>query len=369
MRPPTAPRRPVPAPSTLRPTRSPESIGSAESSGSAASTASPTGRGRAGETAPGQGAGSGHGRDLVLAPEELDAFEGDGTGSWVSGDPGDPAGGAGRSGRSGRAGPPEGVAVETVDPLAEEAPAPVSTLEDRLAERRRAYRRVLWFRIGAMVAAAALVVLLGWLVFFSPVLALRGDRVAVEGAGPYVDVAAVTALAAAEAGTPLARLDTGAIADAVSGMPAVASATVTRAWPGGLTVAVTPREPVAAAGDPGAEVVGLVGSDGVVVASVPPDAVPPGLPWLTVDMGRDGAEESVAAVLGVLAALPAELTAQLAQAGATSPEAITFELIAGGTVAWGDASDTELKAQVLLTLLQVGASWYDVSAPEAPITR
>jgi cell division protein FtsQ len=47
---------------------------------------------------------------------------------------------------------------------------------------------------------------------------------------------------------------------------------------------------------------------------------------------------------------------------------VRLELLDGAQVVWGSASDNELKAAVLATLLQVGASTYDVSTPETPIT-
>ena len=50
-------------------------------------------------------------------------------------------------------------------------------------------------------------------------------------------------------------------------------------------------------------------------------------------------------------------------------ESATIELHGdGATVKWGDATESDLKAAVLQTLRQVGASTYDVSAPRSPVT-
>lgn len=245
----------------------------------------------------------------------------------------------------------------------------VEDLDARRDERRRAVRRVLWFRIGVLAGVLALVTGAVWVVGFSPVLAVQAEHIEVAGGGPFVDPAAVSAVAQVEVGVPLVRADTSGIAETLEGMPTIESASVLRAWPNGLRIELIPREPVAIAGTADGAAVDLVGADGVTVASVAPEAVPAGLPWLGVDMSQDSAAQAVTAVLGVLAALPPELSGQVASVAATSPQAISFTLTSGSQVLWGDDSETNLKAQVLLALLPVGAATYDVSAPRAPITR
>lgn len=248
------------------------------------------------------------------------------------------------------------------------AAAPVRHLEPAYAAKARARRRVLWVRLASLAGAVALLALAGWIVLFSPVLALEPESVEVTGAGPYVDVAEVVAASAAQAGTPLPRVDTAAVREQVEAMPGVAEATVNRAFPRGLAVTVVPREPVALVPQ-GEESVQLVATDGVVIAATPPGEAPVGLPVLAVDLATPNAADSVNEVLTVLSAVPPELLQQIAQAGASGPRSVTFQLADGAEVLWGSAQESELKAAVLLTLLQVGASTYDVSEPETPITR
>lgn len=243
----------------------------------------------------------------------------------------------------------------------------VSQIDRRLDERRRSARRVVLIRLAIGVGVLAGLAGLAWLVWFSSVLGLRADQIAVEGEGPYLDRARAAAVLEPEVGTPLARLDTGALAAAIEEAPDVADAVVARSWPNGVIATLTPREPVAVA-DAGGEELDLVGADGVVVATVSAASVPAGLPLLTVDMGRDGARNTVLAVLGVLDQLPPELREQVRDAGATSTDAIELRLHSGAEVVWGSAAGSALKAEVLLALLQVEATRYDVSAPEAPTT-
>ncbi|HCX83536.1 MAG TPA: peptidase S9 [Micrococcales bacterium] len=250
-----------------------------------------------------------------------------------------------------------------------DVPAPVETLQVRLQEKRRARRRVAGVRIAAGVGVLALLAGLGWVLLGSSWLALRAEDVVVDGAGPYVDAPAVLAVVTAQEGEPLARLDTAGITAQLEAMPAVAEASVVRSWPHGATVTLVPREVVAVSLGADGSAASLVASDGVVVTTVDPDAAPENLPRITVDMTDPASGSAVTAVLDVLASLPPELLGQVAQAGATSQDDVTFTLTSGDTVRWGSAEENALKAQVLLTLLPVDASTYDVSAPEAPLTR
>lgn len=286
----------------------------------------------------------------------------------VDGEPG-PAGEEPSRGLERRADRALGAATQ---PIPQAGSGSLDALQERLAERRRAQRRTGWFRIGVAALGVALVAALAWLVLASPVLALRTEAVQVEIAegsdAGLVDLTQVTAIAGANSGVPLARLDTGGIAEELRALPAVLDASVERSWPHGVVVEVTPRAPVVLA-DTGGEMVDLVGADGVVVASVPADQAPGGLPRLAIDMSGPEAAGAVEAVLGVLAALPAPLAAQIAEAGATGPQAISFTLTDGAGVTWGDAQETELKARVLEVLLSTGSQHYDVSTPRTPITR
>ncbi|ACQ80658.1 Polypeptide-transport-associated domain protein FtsQ-type [Beutenbergia cavernae DSM 12333] len=247
-------------------------------------------------------------------------------------------------------------------------PPRVSQISDRLAERESARRRRTGLRLGVLAGVVAVLAGLGWLVLASPVLALRDDAVEVVGAGGYVDGAAVAAVAGPEVGVPLARIDLAALAEEIEQIPAVQDAGVSRSWPGGLRIEITPRTPVAVV--PGDEGTLLLDAEGVVIATVPAGGeTPAGLPEMTVPLDDGARQDAVAAVLEVLGALPDELRAQIVTAGARSEQSVRFELADGARVEWGSPAESALKVAVLSTLLQVGAAYYDVSAPEAPITR
>jgi len=239
-----------------------------------------------------------------------------------------------------------------------------SSFLERLAERTRARRRLAWRKV--LLLAAAVTVLAGtaWAVLVSPLLALEVADVTVTGVGEGTTVAHedVMAVVARREGTPLARLETGELVADLTQITTVRSAQVTRAWPNGLRVDVVPRVPVAVA--PGDDGVVLLDVEGVVVgtAAEPPEE----LPNVTVPLADERAGQTLAAVLSVLAELPADLRAEVATAGAANPAAITLELADGATVRWGGPEESDLKAAVLAVLREREAGVYDVTVPRAP---
>ena len=246
-------------------------------------------------------------------------------------------------------------------------PTIVSTgSEARFAERARAHRartlrRLAWSAGGALVAGA-----LAWILLWSPVLALDPEQVVVTGAGTVVRTGDMDAVVDAVAGVPLPRLDTIGLRATVLDVPGVRDARVTRAWPRGLAISLLAREPVAAV--PDGERVQLLDVEGVAVGRA--KNAPEGLPLVNVPVG-DG--RTLAAVLGVLEALPLELAADVKSVAAQTMDTVTMELRDGARVDWGSADETELKAAVLQALRSAkkskDATWFDVSAPTLPVTK
>ena len=212
-----------------------------------------------------------------------------------------------------------------------------------------------------VAAAVALVAALMWAVLASPLLATRTVEVVGTERLPAAEVAA---LGAADLGTPLARVDTGALVDRVTELPMVASAEVVRVWPSTLEVRVVERVPLAAV--PAPDGVHVVDAEGVTV-EVRPDA-PADLPLVEVDVATAGAD-ALREATTVLQSLPADLRAQVEQAGAVSRDSVTLRMRGGAQVVWGSADDAATKAEVLRVLLTTPAALYDVSSPTTPVTR
>lgn len=242
----------------------------------------------------------------------------------------------------------------------------VSTgLTDRLRERRRAQRTLLLKRLAWSGGAVVVVAVLVWALLFSPMLALCTDAVEVVGSDSPEDVAEVREVLESRSGTSLVRLDVRELGDEVAGgITRVKSATVTRAWPHGLSVELTLRVPVAQHRvDGGYEIL-----DGEAVVLETVEQPPGGLVDVTAEDGQALTQEQVGAVATAVGSLDAGIRAQVVSGSATQTGQVTLMLTDGARVVWGDSTDTALKASVLAVLLTQTASTYDVSSPHNPTT-
>jgi cell division protein FtsQ len=169
----------------------------------------------------------------------------------------------------------------------------------------------------------------------------------------------VRSTAAVVLGTPLARVDTRAVADRVKALPSVADVDVRRSWPSTLVIAVTERQPVAAV----KVSAGFAVLDGSGVLFETVAAPPTGAVLLAV--ARPGpADAATLAGLTVISALTPQLRRVVRQVDVASLDGITLELIDGRVIVWGDAEQSTKKAQVATLLLGRAHQRLDVSAPD-----
>ena len=243
----------------------------------------------------------------------------------------------------------------------------------RPAARRRSRRdtpvdrrRRLLLRGGV---ATAVLGLLAWLLWGSPVLAVADVRV--DGAGTLTAAEVVDVAGIAE-GTPLLRVDVDAAEARVARLPQVADVEVTRGWPRSVVVTVVERVPIAEVEESGTR--SLVDADGVLfdtVTGYPPVGV---VPLEVADPGPE--DPATRAALAALVVLPEDVRVDLADARATSAEDVTLTLEDGTTVLWGSAEEAGAKADALVALLgqlQAGnlepVGTIDVSTPSAVVLR
>lgn len=213
-----------------------------------------------------------------------------------------------------------------------------------------------------VVIVVPIVLAVGWLLWFSPWMAVSQVQVTVssapEVAGP-LSVDEVRAVAAVETGTPLLRVDTGAIEQRITALPQVESATVSRSWPDAIVIDVVRRSPVALVASAGGY--DVVDSSGGVIRTVA--AIEGDLP--VVRATGDG----VGAAVSVARELPEEIRRRVVGIEASTRNNVTLLLRNGSEVMWGSAEEGPFKAEVLSVLLkEVDAKYYDVSAPGVPAT-
>ena len=231
---------------------------------------------------------------------------------------------------------------------------PASVRRFMARARRRRLRAAAPWGIGALVVliAGALV----WLALQTSVMGV--DLIRVTGAR-ILSPDEVRSAAAVRSGTPLARVDTHAVAGRVAALAPVESVDVGRSWPNTLTIAVVERSAVAAV--PQDKKFALVDRHGVAFLTV--DERPDGLPQLRV--AKPGPDDpQTQAGLRVLGDLTPQLRQVLVQVVVDAPARIRLELAKGRVVVWGDATQGELKARVATALLTRSGTQIDVSAPE-----
>lgn len=233
---------------------------------------------------------------------------------------------------------------------------------ERFAERATRARWQTLRRRLVVLLVLAVVAALVWLVGFSSVLGVGTAEV--TGADE-ADVSAVEEIALEQAGTPLARVDTEAVAEQlVAEVPGVAHAEVGRGWPSTLTVEVTSRVPaLAVRADAGYRLVDL---EGVAFRTV--DAAPKGIPVVTAEDGAEVTVDGVHAASEMLRALPEDLRSRATDVRVDAADQVSVKI--GSTrVVWGDASEPRRKVEVIQVLLAEKPKTIDVSAPDNPVTR
>lgn len=224
-------------------------------------------------------------------------------------------------------------------------------------------RRDPWRLAFAALLVLALVGISGWVVLGSRLLVVR--HVQVTGVH-RLTAGQVRAAAHVPIGTPLARLDTGAVRASVATIPQVRAVAVQRHWPATVRIVVTERRPGAAVRTPAGYA--LVDPAGVTVATA--RHRPQDLPLLRVSGGLRG-NPAVRAGIDVVAGLPRSLSTRVLRVEASNPQQVTLVLRAPHgrhtrtvRVRWGDPGQEAEKARALIALLRHHpAGRYDVSSP------
>lgn len=240
-------------------------------------------------------------------------------------------------------------------------PPQVSRLPAQLyAARLRARARWRRLAVTAAVCLTLIAVAVYVVVWHTSTFAVTAVRVVAQQGVPTQRVLAMAAL---QNGTPLASIDTAAVAGRVEQVKQVASARVSLDWPHTVIITLTVRTAAALIPDGGGY--DVVDSSGVVFGTTP--TATRGLPVIEVDGGPGVQAAVVPGALAALRALPADVGGRVIGVAATSAYSITLKLTKGITVIWGGGEDAQAKAADLTALIRARkANRYDVSAPGAP---
>lgn len=228
------------------------------------------------------------------------------------------------------------------------------------AARRR--RPDPWKTAFFMVAAAGLVVGAAWALLGSSFFVVRTVRVIGSRAIPRQEVVAA---AGVKIGTPLIRVDTGAVAHRVDRITQVQSAQVRRSWPDAIVITTVPRTPVFAlrAG----QSYDVIDAYGVMLGHVPRPGSGLVLLRSFTSMATLRGNAAVLEAGMVVRRLPTWLRHRLTAAATSGSQVILF-LRPGVTVVWGGTARERAKAEEVAVLLRTGATYVDVSDPQSATT-
>ena len=215
------------------------------------------------------------------------------------------------------------------------------------------------------LAVAAILAGAAWALLGSKFFVVRSVQVT----GPAgVSRTEVIADAGIRIGTPLIRIDPGAVARRVERITLVQSAQVRRAWPDKIVIAVQERTAVfAVASGRGYQLIDRFGVGlrytagrprGMPVLDTPDAAGPAGL----------RGSQAVLAAATVLRELSPRLARSVRVIDAPSADAVTLGLRGGVTIDWGGVGQAAVKSRELKFLMRGHSRYFDVSDPRTAVT-
>lgn len=236
--------------------------------------------------------------------------------------------------------------------------SPVSVLRPKRSLGRIAFL--------STAAAVSLLVVLVLVAAFTPVLAV--GKIQIRG-NERIPTKLLASALSGQLGKPLPQVSLAGVSGDLENFTLIQSISVVNLPPHTLQVRIVERQPICIIKSPLGSF--LYDPAGVRIASAKgSDSYP-----VVEAAGKPGASPEFRVAIKALLALPLTLYPRVATVSAPSMDSITFKLrgSAGQRVVWGDTSQAELKARVLLTLVthqkKSDRVTYDVSSPKAPTVR
>jgi cell division protein FtsQ len=230
--------------------------------------------------------------------------------------------------------------------------------------RRKRGRHDPWRTAFFVLVVVALVVGVAWALLGSSFFVVRSVQVTGSARVPRAKVLAAAGL---KRGTPLVRVDTGAVARRVERITWVQSARVRRSWPDTVIITTVGRTPLfAVRARRGYEIADRFG---VVLRRTA--RIPAGVIWLKKVVKSGTGLRGAPAVLAagtVVRGLPSWLRRRVSAVRALGPGRVVLVLRRGITIVWGGVGDARAKSAEVAVLLRTRATYFDVSDPQSAAT-
>ena len=233
---------------------------------------------------------------------------------------------------------------------------------ERKADRRRKYLR----RIGIGGGVTLFVLLLVWILFFSPLLRLNPQKVEITGVedGSLIKVTQVQEVVEKHKGDSLLLISHSGLKADLEKLPEVQKAQLKASLRGNLKIALQSEVPAFCLVN-GNECKAISRSGQTL--DLPPTILDtlPHLGPLPADVEKEAAVEAARQVVADLG----DLHGKVRTIEISSGYQIAFTLDDSRRVIWGRSDEGQLKAQILRVLLGENKQLIDVSIPASPVTQ
>ncbi|WP_124054996.1 cell division protein FtsQ/DivIB [Arcanobacterium ihumii] len=243
----------------------------------------------------------------------------------------------------------------------------VVSLGDRRAEQKSEIRRGRIKKAIILLGVVAILVFVGWLLFFSPMMKIGVSNTTVNFSGSTNPTSQerVAGVLKNYEGKQLLRINRGELEDTLEEIPEVAHANVSVSPFSGLVIDIDPQIPLVCVMKNGACVPLSVKGEEL---QIPPE-VAQNLPILDeVPQALDKARV-LRDIDQVFGDLQADLSSNITKIRVSSGYQFAFTFKDGREVFWGITKDGAAKAKVLRAVLGEQKSKFDVSIPTAPVAQ
>lgn len=264
---------------------------------------------------------------------------------------------------------------QTVGSLGVSSRPKVLAFKARMKERKKLSMRVIMLRSLYAILSVAVLSMLVWLLFFSPVFRLSAKNIEIVGSNEWVSQSTISRIASGQVGKSLFLVSSDEVIQQLNDIPGVMKATVKKQFPQGLYVAVQAQRPAAMLKERQRGKLTAVDARGRVLNTVEHVSIQ-GIPVIEVnETYRALRNHAVLEALKIVSALPESLRSQVTKVIANTQDSV--ETVFGAvkrSVVWGDASDLALKKAIVNKIIndpsKIGDKQHlDVSAPMRPIVK
>ena len=251
----------------------------------------------------------------------------------------------------------------------------------REKEKKFASLRTILLRFLYSFLIIASIILLCWVLFFSPVFRLKSKNISIFGSNEWVSEQKISSIASNQVNKSLFLVSSQEIIEQLNNIPGVTEAKVSKKFPQGLQITVRAQKPAAILKSHGSEKLTAVDVKGRVLNAV--ENVPTtGIPVIEVtDVHKSLSSKAVREALKIVSSLSEDFRSHVMRVSARTQDSVETEISSTVSnveihrvIVWGDSSDLDLKKAIVDVIIndpsKIGnRQRLDVSAPARPILK